>query len=30
MTLNEYFTIGYKTKEFREKFNKIEIGKGKD
>jgi len=30
MTLDEYFTTGYETKEFQEKFNKMEIGKGKD
>jgi len=30
MTLDKYFTTRYETEEFREKFDKMEIGKGKD
>ena len=30
LTLDKYFTTGYKTEEFWEKFDKMEMGKGKD
>ncbi len=29
-TLDEYFTTGFETEDFREKFDRMEMGKGKD